>query len=429
MSQPFRIALAGLGTVGAGVLRIVAAHGDMLAAKAGRPVEVRAVSARDRTRSRGVDISALDWEDDPVALARRSDVDCVIEVIGGSDGPAKALAETALAAGRHVVTANKALIARHGQALAELAEAHGAALRLEAAVAGGIPALKGIGEGLAANRMSRVMGVLNGTCNYILTEMARTGADYAKVLAEAQAKGYAEADPSFDVGGIDAAHKLAILAALAFGTRVDFEGVVTEGIERISLTDIRHAADMGYTIKLLGLARMHERGLEQRVRPCMVPADTAIGALPGVINAVIADGDFIGQCAFFGPGAGAGPTASAIMADVIDIARGARTPAFGRPAATLAAAPRLSHGDEHAAYYLRFMLEDRPGALAALTTVLGRHGISIHRMRQYGRGEDAVPVVIVTHDAQRVEIDAALPEIAALDVSAGAAVAIRIEAV
>lgn len=429
MSEPFRIALAGLGTVGAGVVKIVAAHGPMLAAKAGRPVEMAAVSARDRSRNRGIDLSGFGWEDDPVALARRDDVDCVVEVIGGSEGPSKVLAEAALGAGKHLVTANKALIAHHGQALAELAEANGAALRLEAAVAGGIPALKGIGEGLAANRLTRVMGVLNGTCNYILTEMERTGADYSAVLAEAQAKGYAEADPSFDVGGTDTAHKLAILAALAFGTRVDFDGVVTEGIDRISLTDIRHARDMGYAIKLLGLARMHETGLEQRVRPCMVPGDTAVGALPGVTNTVIAEGDFIGQIAIFGPGAGEGPTASAIVADVLDIARGARTPAFGMPAAQLRAAPRLSHGDEHAAYYLRFMLEDRPGALAALCAVLGRHGVSIHRMRQYGRGEEVVPVVITTHDSPRDEIDAVLADVTAGDLAVGEAVAIRIEEV
>ncbi len=427
MSTPLRIGLAGLGTVGAGVARIVAAHGADLAAKAGRPLEITAVSARDRTRNRGIDISGFAWADDPVSLAAREDVDCVVEVIGGSDGPARALAEAALGAGRHLVTANKALIAHHGQALAETAEANGAALRLEAAVAGGIPCLKVLTEGLTANRVTRVLGVLNGTCNYILTEMARTGADYGRVLAEAQAKGYAEADPTFDVGGIDAAHKLAILASMAFGTRIDFEGVVTEGIERISLTDIQHAADMGFTIKLLGLARMHEQGLEQRVRPCMVPADTAIGALPGVTNTVIAEGDFVGQVSLFGAGAGEGPTASAIVADIVDIARGARGPAFGRPASSLMPAHRLAFGDEHAAYYLRFMLQDRPGALAALTEVLGRHGISIHRMRQYGQGENAVPVVIVTHDSQRAEIDAALPEIAALDVCHSAPVAIRIE--
>ncbi len=429
MTTPFRISIAGLGTVGAGVVALMQRHGDMLAAKAGRPVVVSAVSARDRGRERSVDIAAYGWEDDPVALAGRDDVDCVVEVIGGSDGPAKAVVETAIAGGRHVVTANKALIAHHGQELAEAAEAAGTTLRAEAAVAGGIPALKALGEGLGGNAVGRVFGVLNGTCNYILSEMEARGAPYADVLAEAQRLGYAEADPSFDVGGIDAAHKLAILAALAFGTRIDFEGVVCEGIERITLDDIATARDMGFSIKLLGLAKLHPEGLEQRVRPCMVDERSIIGALPGVTNAVVVEGDFVGQVSMTGPGAGAGATASAIMADVLDIARGARTPLFGRPAAGLTAATRLAHGDEHSPYYLRFMLEDRPGALAALAAALGEAGVSIHRMRQYGQGAQAVPVVIVTHDARRDAIDTALERIGALPVNRSAPVAIRIEEV
>jgi homoserine dehydrogenase len=361
-------------------------------------------------------------------LAHRDDIDCVIEVIGGADGPANVLVKQALAAGKHVVTANKALIAHHGQALAETAESAGVALRFEAAVAGGIPVLKAIGEGLAANRISRVFGVLNGTCNYILSEMEATRAAYADVLADAQRLGYAEADPSFDVDGIDAAHKLAILAALAFGTRIDFDGVVTEGIDRITLADIETARDMGFSIKLLGLARMHPTGLEQRVRPCMVSETTPIGALKGVTNAVVAEGDFVGKCIFSGLGAGAGPTASAILADVLDVARGVVSPAFGRPAASLAAAPRLEHGEEHSPYYLRFMLADQPGALASIASALGGAGVSIHRMRQYGQG-DPVPVVIETHDARRDSIDAAISAIAALPVSMAAPVAVRIEEV
>jgi len=428
MSTPFRLGIAGLGTVGAGVVKIVQAHGAVLAEKAGRPVEIAVVSARSRGLERGVDLAAYAWEDDVTRLAHRDDVDCVIEVIGGSDGPAKALVSQALAAGKHVVTANKALIAHHGQALAEAAEAAGVVLRFEAGVAGGIPVLKGIGEGLAANAISRVFGVLNGTCNYILSEMEATGADYGDVLVEAQRLGYAEADPSFDVGGIDAAHKLAILAALAFGTRIDFGGVVIEGIERITLADIRTARDMGYSIKLLGLARMHDTGLEQRVRPCMVPEKTPIGALSGVTNAVVAEGDFVGTCVFTGLGAGEGPTASAILADVLDAARGVVAPAFGRPAASLTAAPRLQHGEEHSPYYLRFMLADRPGALAQIASALGEVGVSIHRMRQYGKG-DPVPVVIETHDADRDAIDAAVDAIAALPVSVEPPVAIRIEEV
>jgi len=428
MSTPFRLGVAGLGTVGAGVVKIVQAHGDMLAATAGRPVEIAAVSAMNRGRNRGIDLTGYAWEDDATRLAHRPDVDCVVEVIGGSDGPAKSLVQQALAHGKHVVTANKALLAHHGNELAAAAEKAGVALSFEAAVAGGIPVIKAVGEGLPANRLSRVYGVMNGTCNFILSEMEKRKADYSDVLAEAQRLGYAEADPSFDVGGIDAAHKLAVLAALAFGTRVDFEGVVTEGIERVTLADIETARDMGYSIKLLAVARMHESGLEQRVRPCMVAETTEIGALKGVTNAVVAEGDFVGKCVFSGPGAGQGPTASAILADVIDAARGTVRPAFGRPVAELAAAPQLQHGDEHSPYYLRFMLADQPGALAQIAAALGKQGVSIHRMRQYGQG-DPVPVVIETHDAPRDAIDAAVAAIAALPVSMVAPVAIRIEEV
>ncbi|MEM7061182.1 MAG: homoserine dehydrogenase [Pseudomonadota bacterium] len=429
MSQPFRLGIAGLGTVGIGVVKMVQAHGGMLATKAGRPVTISAVSAMNRSKDRGADLSAYAWEDDVTALASRDDVDCVVEVIGGSDGPAKALVERALSNSKHVVTANKALIAHHGQALAEAAESANVVLKTEAGVAGGIPVLKGLGEGLAGNGIQRVFGVLNGTCNYILSEMESTGADYGDVLTDAQHLGYAEADPTFDVGGIDAAHKLAILAAMAFGTQVDFDGVICEGIERVTLDDIKTARDMGFSIKLLGLAKLHPEGLEQRVRPCMVREDTVIGALPGVTNAVVVEGDFVGQCAFTGPGAGEGATASAVIADVLDAARGKVTPLFGRPAADLAAATRLAHGDEHSPYYLRFLLEDRPGALATLAAALGDAGVSIHRMRQYGQGDQAVPVVIVTHDAKRDGIDGALAAIAKEDVCKADPVAIRIEEV
>ena len=427
--EAFRLGIAGLGTVGAGVVSLVQAHGPMLAEKAGRPIAITAISARDRGRNRPVDLSPYAWEEDPASLAGRDDVDCVVEVMGGADGPARTLVERTIAGGRHVVTANKALVAHHGHALAVAAETAGVALRCEAAVAGGVPVLKALGEGLGGNVVARVFGVLNGTCNYILSEMEARRAPYGDVLADAQRLGYAEADPTFDVDGIDAAHKLAILAAMAFGTRIDFDGVVTEGIGRITLDDIATARDMGFSIKLLALARLHPEGLEQRVRPCMVDERSIIGALPGVTNAVVVEGDFVGQVALTGPGAGAGATASAVMADVLDIARGVRGPLFGRPAATLSAAPRLAHGDEHSPYYLRFMLEDRPGALAQLAAALAEAGVSIHRMRQYGQGADAVPVVIVTHDARRDSVDAALARIERLPVSRAAPVAIRIEEV
>jgi homoserine dehydrogenase len=428
MSDPLRIAIAGLGTVGAGVVAMLQAHGSLIASRAGRPVEIVAVSARSRHRDRGVDLGPYAWEDDPVALARRDDIDLVVEVIGGEDGPAKATAETAIARGKHVVTANKAMLARHGQNLAEAAEAAGVALRFEAAVAGGIPVVKALAEGLAGNAITRVMGVLNGTCNFILTRMEASGASYETVLEEAQRLGYAEADPAFDVGGIDAAQKLALLAAIAFGTRVDPEGVSIEGIERISLTDIAQAADMGYRIKLLGVARMIEGGLEARMQPCLVPARSALGTLEGVTNMVVIEGDFIGRTIYTGPGAGAGPTASAIVGDVIDIARGLVMPAFGRPASALADAPRAAAGGE-AAHYLRLALADAPGTLARVAAALGDAGVSIDRMRQYEHTEAEAPVLIVTHRTGRAALDRALATIAGLDVCLSRPVALRIEEV
>ena len=425
-ATPLRIGLAGLGTVGAGVAKIIAAHGDLIAARAGRPLAITAVSARTRGKDRGVDLTAMAWEDDPVALARRDDVDLLVEAMGGEDGPAKAAVETALSGGKHVVTANKAMLAHHGQTMAEAAERAGAALRFEAAVAGGIPCVKALGEGLAANRIDRVMGVLNGTCNYILTTMEATGADYADVLSDAQALGYAEADPSFDVGGIDAAHKLALMAAMAFGARVDFDGVKIEGIDRVSREDIAHAAEMGYRIKLLGVARMHDDGLEQRMQPCLVPAKSPIGGLEGVTNMVVVEGDFVGQTVYEGPGAGEGPTASAIVADIIDIARGVRTPAFGQPAANLAAAPRAT-GLAPAAYYLRLAVEDRPGVLSMVTTALGEAGVSIEQMRQNANGGPGATVLIVTHDTTREALDRALAVIEADAASLAAPISLRIE--
>ncbi|MEM8787588.1 MAG: homoserine dehydrogenase [Pseudomonadota bacterium] len=426
MTAPLRIALAGLGTVGAGVVEILQRHGDLLAARAGRRLELVAVSARDRGKDRGVDLTGYDWMPDATALAQRGDIDLFIEVIGGAAAPAKPAVEAALAAGVSVVSANKALLADHGHALAEAAERAGATLRFEAAVAGGIPVVKALNEGMAANALTRVAGVMNGTCNYILTEMEATGRDYADILADAQAAGYAEADPAFDVGGIDAAQKLALLAATAFGTRVDFGGMTVEGIERVTLTDIRYANDLGFKIKLLGVARLTDAGLEQRMQPCLVPAGSPIGQLQSVINMVILEGDAVGQTVYQGAGAGAGPTASAVLADVIDIARGLRTPVFGRPAEQLTAAARAEDATP-APFYLRLSLEDRPGTLAQVATALGAADISIDRMRQAEHAGDIAPVLIVTHACPRAALDTALARIAALEVCAAPPVAYRIE--
>lgn len=428
MSSPLRLGIAGLGTVGAGVIRLVQTEAALIATRAGRPVEIVAVSARNRRKDRGVDLSAYAWEDDPVRLAQRGDIDVFVELMGGDSGPAKAATEAAIAAGKDVVTANKALLAHHGQALSEAAEAAGRSIRFEAAVAGGIPVIKALTEGLAANRITRVMGVMNGTCNYILTRMEATGQGYNALFDEAAKLGYLEADPNLDVGGIDAAHKLSLLATLAFGTTVSFGAVEIEGIQRVDIADIRHAADMGYRIKLLGVAQMTGRGLEQRMSPCLVPADSPLGQLQGGTNMVVIEGAAVGQIVLRGPGAGEGPTASAVMGDVMDLARGLRIPVFGQPAKSLVE-PVAAGVAAPAPFYLRLRIEDKPGALAKVATVLGDAGVSIDRMRQRGHDEATAPVLIVTHRCTRDALDHALARLPETGVVVGEPVALRIEAV
>jgi homoserine dehydrogenase len=363
-----------------------------------------------------------------VALARREDVDVFIEVMGGHEGPAKTATEAAIAAGKDVVSANKALLAHHGQALALAAEAAGRVIRFEAAVAGGIPVIKALTEGLAGNQIKRVMGVMNGSCNYILTRMQNEGLSYAEVFDAAQQLGYLEADPNLDVGGIDAGHKLALLAAIAFGTKVSFDAVELEGIGKVSIDDIRLAADMGYRIKLLGVAQITGRGLEQRMTPCLVPADSPLGQLQGGTNMVVLEGDNAGQIVLRGAGAGSGPTASAVLSDVIDLARGLRLPTFGQPAAGLTD-PIPAISTTPASYYLRMTLLDKPGALAKIATCLGEAGVSIDQMRQYDHEGITAPVLIVTHKATRSDIDHAIAHFAETGVLADAPVAIRIEEV
>jgi homoserine dehydrogenase len=426
MSTPLRLGIAGLGTVGAGVVKILRQKKALLSARSGRDIVITAVSARNRDKDRGVSLSDYAWEDDPVKLATRDDVDVFIELMGGSDGPAKAATEAALTAGKDVVTANKALLAHHGQALAERAEANGAVLRFEAAVAGGIPVIKALTEGLAGNEITRVMGVMNGTCNYILTRMQDAGLSYEDAFAEADGLGYVEADPELDVGGIDAGHKLALLSAIAFGTRVDFASVVLTGIGSVTFTDIQHAEDMGYRIKLLGVTRMTGRGLEQSMAPCLVPATSPLGQLPGGTNMVVIEGDQIGQVVLRGPGAGEGPTASAVMGDVMDIARGTRLTTFGQPASTLAQ-PTPAQAAAPAPYYLRCGLIDKPGALARVAAALGEAGVSIHRMRQYDHTAEEAPVLIVTHKTTSAAMDAAIASMKSTGVVLGDPVALRIE--
>ena len=425
--EPLRIGIAGLGTVGAATLGYLMHENARIAARAGRALRVDAIVARDRKRDRGVDTSGLRWFDDPVALAKDDGIDIFLELIGGADGVAKASVEAALAAGKPVVTANKALLAHHGAALSKLAEeTPGASLHYEAAVAGGIPAVKALREGMAGNGVTRVSGILNGTCNYILTEMEETGAAFGDVLLDAQKLGYAETDPTADVGGFDAAHKLAIMAAIAFGRQIDFAGVEIEGIENVSSEDIVAAADMGYRIRLLGMAEQTSEGVSQRLRPCLTPIDSPLGSIEGVTNAVMLEGDAIGATVLTGPGAGGGPTASAVLADIVDVARGNTPPTFGVAYGDLAPAESGTAMRDEGAFYLRVSLEDRPGTLAEVAAALGEEGISIHRMRQHDHIGNAAPVTIVTHSCDLMAIDRAKARIAALPASVAPPVAMRI---
>ena len=427
-NPPLRLGIAGLGTVGVGVVRIVQRQAALLAARTGREIVISAVTARTKDKDRGVRLTDYAWAEDAVALARRDDVDVFVELMGGSEGDAKTATEAAIAAGKSVVTANKALLAMHGQALAESAEVAGVAIKYEAAVAGGIPCIKALGEGLAGNEIARVMGVMNGTCNYILTRMQAAGLDYQTVFAECEELGYLEADPTLDVGGIDAGHKLALLVSLAFGTQVDFDALQIEGIEKITIEDIEQAADMGYRIKLLGVAHKTGRGIDARMSPCLVPDQSPLGQLEGPMNMIVLEGDSVGQVVLRGAGAGEGPTASAVMADVCDLARGAGGPVFGVPAGDLAPSEAAA-SPAPAAYYLRMELADKPGALAKIAAVLGDAGVSIDRMRQYGHDASTAPVLFVTHKAQQSAIQEALAAMDSTGVLASAPVALRIEEV
>ncbi len=413
MADALRVALAGLGTVGGGVIRLLDANRDLIARRAGKPIEVVAVSARDRTKDRGIDLARFDWIDDTGALAHH-DADVVVELIGGADGPALTLARATLAAGKGFVTANKAMLAHHGLELAEAAEAAGAPLKFEAAVAGGIPVIKGLREGAAANAIARGYGVLNGTCNFILSTMEGAkeqggGQDFAEVLAEAQALGFAEADPGFDIDGVDAAHKLSILAAIAFGTRPDFAGVEASGIRQILAADIAEAKALGYRIRLLGIAEAGAYGLFQRVHAHLVPENHPLAYVTGSTNAVVAEGNFVGRLLFQGAGAGDGPTASAVVADLIDIARGEFGPPYAMPVTALADMPRADSGDRRGRAYLRFTVEDRVGVLAEIAAAMRDAGVSIESLIQRGTSTDgSVLVAIVTHEGPEASVAAAL---------------------
>jgi homoserine dehydrogenase len=424
MSQPLRLGVAGIGTVGVGLLRLIDAHAARLAQTVGRAIVVAGVSARARHKDRGIALADISWFDDPVELAADRSIDVFVELIGGSEGAAKLAVEAALAAGKPVVTANKALLARHGTELARLAERNGVALCFEAAVAGGIPVIKTLREALACNQVRRVYGILNGTCNYILTKMQDEHRAFADVLSEAQAKGFAESDPTFDIGGFDSAHKLALLTSLAFGTCVAFDQIDVEGIEGITQSDIEAAEDLGYRIKLLGVALQTQSGIEQRVHPAMVPQHSAIAEVSGVTNAVAIDGDSVGNLLLVGPGAGAAPTASAVMSDILDIARGATPYPFRIPAASLRPYERATLGRHQGAYYVRLSVYDRPGAMAAIAGRMGERHVSLEsivqrRPRGAQIGINArpetpgapTPVILITHETTEEAIRSALEEI------------------
>lgn len=423
MSDPLRLGIAGLGTVGVGVVRMLNAHGAAMGERCGRAIKVVAVCAQSRSKDRGVPLDSYTWYDDPVDMAKSADIDVLVEMIGGEEGPARLATEAALARGLDVVTANKALLAMHGAELAKLAEANGAQLGFEAAIAGGIPIVKAMREGLAGNSFNRVYGILNGTCNYILTKMEQEGGEFAEVLAEAQALGYAEADPSFDIGGNDAAHKLALLASLAFGTEVNFGAVFIEGIEDITLADIEAASELGYRIKLLGVTQITDSGVEARVHPTLVPKGSAIAEVSGVFNAVVVEGDFVGEVMLQGRGAGEGPTASAVVGDLIDIARNCQIAPFGRKASSLKPYVRARMKAHEGGYFTRLSVYDRPGAIASIAQRMADQNISIASIIQRTRDEtaqDADPenappaaVTMVTHETTEQSMRLALEAIKA----------------
>jgi homoserine dehydrogenase len=413
VTDALKIAIAGLGTVGGGVVKALTERSAGLSAQAGRPIEIVAASARDPKKKR--DFTVANFVADPLALAK-SDADVVVELIGGDEGVARQLVESSLQNGKHVVTANKALLAKHGKRLAEMAEAKNLQLKFEAAVAGGIPIVTTLREALIAHGVDAVKGILNGTCNYILTEMEVSGRGFAEVLKDAQAKGYAEADPTLDVGGGDTAHKLALLSSLAFGTAPDLANMKVEGIEQITAADIGFASEFGFRIKLLGVARQTASGIDQRVHLAMVRARTPLANVDGAANGVVVDAGAAGSFFFSGRGAGEAPTASAVVSDIVEIARGSFGPVFGRPAASLKPLTPADSGAALSAYYLRFEVLDVPGVLAEIAGRLAEASVSIESMIQRGRAPgESVAIVMITHESPLHAVESALKAIAASD--------------
>jgi len=422
MPEALRLGVAGVGTVGASLVRLFERHGNELAVRAGRPLAITAISTRDRTRNRGVDLSGMRWFEDPTALARDPDTDVFVELIGGEEGPARAAVFAAIESGKHVVTANKALLAAHGNELARAVEAAGVSLNFEAAAAGGIPVIKTLREALAGNTVSRIYGILNGTCNYILSRMESEPVSFDDCLADAQRLGYAEADPTFDIEGYDAAHKLALLTSIAFGSEIDKSSIYVEGITSVTQADIAAADELGYRIRLLGVASRTESGIEQRVHLAMVPKSSMIARVEGVTNAVAIEADFVGGLVLTGPGAGGDATASSVASDILDLARGDRVGTLGRPASSLEPYRRAAMRRHEGGYYVRLSVYDRPGAFAAIAARMAEAGISLESIVQRSRRprtsapdhaepEAPQPVVMITYETTETAIRDALEAI------------------
>jgi homoserine dehydrogenase len=434
MADALKVGIAGLGTVGASLVRIIQSRANELAKTCGRAIEITAVTARDKSRDRGIDLSGITWFDTPEALAAEADIDVFVELMGGAEGAAARSVKAALTRGIHVVTANKALLAASGVELARIAEEKGALLNFEAAVAGGIPIIKALRESLTGNTISRVYGIMNGTCNYILTRMEKEGLSFADCLKEAQRLGYAEADPAFDIEGNDTAHKLAILTTLAFGTEIAPDEIYLEGISNISIEDIHAAADLGYRIKLLGVAQRTDTGIEQRVHPTMVPRDSVIAQVDGVTNAVAVESDILGELLMVGPGAGGNATASSVLGDIADIAKsqpGAqRVPVLGTPAAALAPYIRAQMQSHEGGYFIRLTVADRTGVFASIAARMAENGISLESIVQRARpdaAESAKTIILVTHATMESSVRKAVDAIKSESYLAGEPQVIRIE--
>jgi homoserine dehydrogenase len=434
--KPLQAGLLGIGTVGLGTWNVLRRNEGEIARRAGRPIRITWIAERalDRARELTQGVAGVNLTDDAGKVLAHPDIDIVVELIGGLE-PARTFILQAIANGKHVVTANKALLARHGNEIFAAAHAKGVMVAFEGAVAGGIPIIKALREGLTANRIEWIAGIINGTSNFILSEMRATGASFATVLAEAQKRGYAEADPTFDIEGIDAAHKLTIMSAIAFGVPMQFDKVYTEGISKLTGEDIRYAEELGYRIKLLGITRRTAAGIELRVHPTLIPSKRLIANVEGVMNAVLVKGDAVGATLYYGAGAGAEPTASAVIADLVDVTRmhtadpEHRVPHLAFQPDQLADLPFLPMGEVRTSYYLRMRVQDKPGVLADITRILADREISIDAMiqKEPSEGEDQTDIILLTHTCIERQVVDAIAKIEALATVDGKVVRIRLE--